>query len=82
MCGIPYSNKEEEAVARSTRAVQEEAVRAINENLYVDDYLHSTETTEQAITKGRQAKEILANGDLHLRKWTSNVPEVASALRE
>ena len=61
---------------------QEEAVRAINENLYVDDYLDSTETTEQAITKGRQVKEILANGDLHLRKWTSNVPEVASALGE
>ena len=61
---------------------QEEAVRAINENLYVDDYLDSTETTEQAITKGRQVKEILANGDLHLKKWTSNVPEVASALGE
>ena len=61
---------------------QEEAVRAINENLYVDDYLDSTETTEQAIMKGRQVKEILANGDLHLRKWTSNVSEVVSAVAE
>ena len=57
-------------------------MKAINENLYVDDYLDSTETKEQAIKKGRQVKEILAKGDLHLRKWTSNVPEVASELEE
>ena len=76
-----------EAIYVTRRAAKDfgqgqEAVRAINENLYVDDYLDSTETTEQAITKGRQVKEILANGDLHLRKWTSNVPEDASALGE
>ncbi len=48
----------------------------------MDDYLDSTETKEQAIKKGRQVKEILAKGDLHLRNWTSNGPEVASELGE
>ena len=58
----------------------EEAVKAINENLYVDDYLDSTETDEQAIQRGQDVSEILANGDFHLRKWISNSPSVTAAL--
>ena len=59
---------------------KEEAVKAINENLYVDDYLDSTETDEQAIERGRRVSEILARGDFHLRKWISNSRPVEAAL--
>ncbi|XP_028411629.1 uncharacterized protein LOC114534388 [Dendronephthya gigantea] len=58
-----------------------EAVKAINENLYVDDYLDSAETKDEAVRKGNDVKEILANGDFHLRKWVSNSPEVTAALK-
>ena len=44
----------------------------------MDDYLDTAETEEQAIKRGQQVKEILAKGDLRLRKWTSNIPEVVS----
>ncbi|XP_028405773.1 uncharacterized protein LOC114528349 [Dendronephthya gigantea] len=59
---------------------KEEAVRAIEENLYVDDYLDSAESTREAIRRGNEVKNILAEGDLHLRKWVSNSPEVTAAL--
>ena len=59
----------------------EEAVKAIEENLYVDDYLDSAESTEEAIRRGTQVRDVLAEGDLHLRKWISNSPDVTVALK-
>jgi hypothetical protein len=59
---------------------KEEVVKAIEENLYVDDYLDSAESTKEAIHRGKQVKNVLAEGDLHLRKWISNSPEVTAAL--
>ena len=59
---------------------KEEVVKAIEENLYVDDYLDSAESTKEAIHRGKQVKKVLAEGDLHLRKWISNSPEVTAAL--
>lgn len=59
---------------------REEAVRAINANLYVDDYLDSAESDEQAISRGREVCDILAEDDFHLRKWISNSPSTATTL--
>ncbi|CAB4028192.1 Hypothetical predicted protein, partial [Paramuricea clavata] len=56
-CEVIYATRR---TAKDHGQGQEDAVKAINENLYVDDYLDSAET----------------------KKWTSNIPEVVSELRQ
>ena len=44
----------------------------MNQNLYVDDYLDSAETEEEAINRAKEVKGILEKGDFHLTGWVSN----------
>ena len=44
---------------------RERAVSAIKNNFYVDDYLDSFDTAEEAIEFGNQVKTILKDGDQH-----------------
>uniref|UniRef100_A0A5S6Q5Z7 Uncharacterized protein n=1 Tax=Trichuris muris TaxID=70415 RepID=A0A5S6Q5Z7_TRIMR len=59
---------------------REEAVRAIQNNLYMDDYLDSARTTLEAIARARDVQDILRKGDFHLTKWISNCKELMEAL--
>lgn len=59
---------------------REEAVRAIQNNLYIDDYLDSARTTSEAIARARDVQDILGKGDVHLTKWISNCKELMEAL--
>ena len=57
-----------------------EAVDAILKKLYMDDYLDSTPTVEEAITRAKTVQRILAEGDFHLRKWLSNSQQFIEAV--
>ena len=57
------------------------AVKAIKENLYMDDYLDSAKTEEEAISRAKDVGDILSSGDFHLTKWMSNSPEVLRAFQ-
>ena len=55
------------------------AITAIKENFYMDDYLDSFDTTEEAIQVGKEIQNILSKGDFNLTKWISNSVEIRKA---
>ncbi|XP_051159154.1 uncharacterized protein LOC127280291 [Leptopilina boulardi] len=57
-----------------------EAVKAILDNHYVDDYLDSTEDEEKAVTKIKQVIKVHKNGGFEIEKWASNSKKVLSQL--
>ena len=67
--------------APKTAKVNEKAVTAIEENLYMDDYLDSARTEVEAITLAKWVKAVLAEGDFHLVKWQSNSASVRNSLQ-
>ncbi|XP_032782640.2 uncharacterized protein LOC116920627 [Daphnia magna] len=57
------------------------ASEAVRNNLYVDDYLGSARSQEEAISVTKAVTTVLANGDFHLGSWASNDPAVLTALQ-
>ena len=53
---------------------KEDAVFAIHNKLYMEYYLDSSKTGEEAIKRAREVDYILKQGDFHLNKWLSNDP--------
>ncbi|XP_038106476.1 uncharacterized protein LOC119766148 [Culex quinquefasciatus] len=49
-----------------------DAVEAIVDKHYVDDYLDSTDTVDQAVKRAREVKMIHAGAGFHIRSWVSN----------
>ena len=60
----------------------EEAIKTIIENFYVDDCLKSVDSKEEAIRLTSQLREILQEGGFRLTKWISNDPEVLRSIPE
>ncbi|KXJ69602.1 hypothetical protein RP20_CCG026464 [Aedes albopictus] len=58
------------------------AATAIIENHYVDDFLDSTDTVEEAAQLVDQVKSIHAAAGFEIRKFRSNAPEVLEAIGE
>ncbi|XP_037040000.1 uncharacterized protein LOC119077000 [Bradysia coprophila] len=56
------------------------AAAAIKQNHYVDDWLDSTHTVEDAICLAKQVKHVHQQGGFNLRKFISNSKEVLDAL--
>ncbi|XP_062716588.1 uncharacterized protein LOC134292002 [Aedes albopictus] len=56
------------------------AARAIIDNHYVDDYLDSVDTAQEAIELMNHVKDIHSNGGFELRQFVSNSPDVLSGL--
>ena len=54
---------------------REEAAEAIRTRPYMDDYLDSADTVEEATKKAKDVDSILKKGDFHLTKWLSNSSE-------
>ncbi|XP_058837183.1 uncharacterized protein LOC131693415 [Topomyia yanbarensis] len=67
----------EEFVARYPRAVE-----GIQRNHYVDDYLDSFESVDEAERVSRAVGAIHQKGGFHLRNWLSNSAEVLRGLNE
>ncbi|XP_057381574.1 uncharacterized protein LOC130704113 [Daphnia carinata] len=52
-----------------------EAAAAVRNNLYVDDYLGSSKDVETGAWIALAVKNVLADGDFHLQRWTPNSPQ-------
>ncbi|XP_062533345.1 uncharacterized protein LOC134202334 [Armigeres subalbatus] len=58
------------------------AARAITENHYVDDFLDSTDTVEEAVQLVEQVKAIHASAGFEIKKFKSNYSEVLNTIGE
>ncbi|XP_049886664.1 uncharacterized protein LOC126381183 [Pectinophora gossypiella] len=68
--------------AERYKVTDPDAYDAIVRNHYVDDYLQSFETIEQAVATSNRVREIHSEAHYELRQWTSNSQEVLTALSE
>ncbi|XP_055610704.1 uncharacterized protein LOC129757483 [Uranotaenia lowii] len=59
-----------------------DAAAAIVDNTYVDDYLDSADSVEEAVTRAQQVKKIHSAGGFRIRNWVSNSTEVLEKLEE
>jgi hypothetical protein len=57
------------------------ATEAIQNCFYVDDYLGSARSTEEAVTVTTTVSRALSSGDFHLGGWASNDPAVLDAIQ-
>ena len=60
--------------ARDNRIQFLEAANSVENNFYMDDYLESSPTTNEATKKAQDLVEMLAKGGFNLPKFVSNVP--------
>lgn len=60
----------------------EETLKTVTSNFYVDDCLKSLWTTEQAINLAHQLKLLLLRGGFNLTKWISNSRELMRSIPE
>lgn len=59
-----------------------DAAAAIIKRHYVDDYLDSVDTVEEAIRRAKEVRFIQAQGGFEIRNWVSNSPEFRHSLGE
>ncbi|XP_052562904.1 uncharacterized protein LOC120427189 [Culex pipiens pallens] len=59
-----------------------DAVAAIINRHYVDDYFDSVDTLEEAVKRAKQVSHVHKQGGFEIRNWVSNSPEVLTALGE
>ncbi|XP_038106872.1 uncharacterized protein LOC119766411 [Culex quinquefasciatus] len=59
-----------------------DAVAAIINRHYVDDYFDSVDTVEEAVKRAKQVSHVHKQGGFEIRNWVSNSPEVLTALGE
>ncbi|XP_046632671.1 uncharacterized protein LOC124312218 [Daphnia pulicaria] len=52
--------------------VPESVIQAVKERMYVDDYLGSAPSVNEAVEEAVTVKDALANSDLNLQSWISN----------
>ena len=60
----------------------EDAVNAVNEDLYVDDFIKSVKTVEEARSLANEVTSLLAEAGFRLTKWMSNSRDVLSVIPE
>ena len=60
----------------------EEVVKTVRKNFYVDDCLTSVESSSQAVNLAAQLRDLLSRGGFRLLKWFSNRPEVMETIPE
>ncbi len=58
------------------------AAESVDNAMYVDDLLDSSETTETAHDLQQQLSDLLGMAGFRLRKWTSNEPSVVASIPE
>ena len=66
--------------AEKHKETHPEAYEAIIKNHYVDDYLQSFRTVEEAIKTSRDVRDVHRHAHFELRQWTSNSTQVLQAL--
>lgn len=68
--------------AEDFKATHPEAVKAISRNHYMDDYLQSFASIEEAKKISREVKEIHSRASFHLKGWASNDIRVLSEIED
>ena len=58
----------------------EEVTNCVRKNFYVDNYLDSLASEDEAIERARQLTELMSKGGFELKKWTSTSKKVLTAL--
>ena len=66
--------------ARDNAKFYPEAAKAVLENFYMDDYLDSVESPENAINRSKELVHLLHLGGFKLTKFVSNVPNLADRI--
>ena len=59
-----------------------EVIETVNRDMYVDDMMKSTSTTEKAISLASQLRTLIEKGGFRLTKWYSNDREVMATIPE
>ena len=59
---------------------KEDAINAVRRNFYMDDFLATKQSSDEAIGLAKDLTEILATGGFRLTKWMSNSREVLTAI--
>ncbi|XP_053691604.1 uncharacterized protein LOC128740118 [Sabethes cyaneus] len=58
------------------------AAEAIRKHHYVDDFLYSVDTTEEAIQLAQQVREVHSKAGFYIRNWLSNSSDVLTRVGE
>ena len=64
--------------AQDNRIQFREAANSVGNHVYMDDYLESSPTVNEATTKAQDLVEMLAKGGFKLTKFVSNVPSLVN----
>ena len=75
-----YANYALQRTARDNRKKFPEAAKSVENNFYMDDYLESSATIEEATKKAQDFVKMLSKGGFTLTKFVSNVPNLSSRL--
>ena len=59
-------------VAKDNAVNNESLVRTVQRNFYMNEFLKSVRTTQEAIETYQKVKEILSKGGFNLTKWTTS----------
>jgi len=75
------------AVSTTRRAVVESGadpstIKAVEDNMYMDDYLGSSASVEEGIKEAKAVSTAVKYGDFHLDGWVSNSQEFLNLIRE
>ena len=67
--------------ANQQRALYDaDIVEAVNKNFYVDDFLKSVPSVDDAVRIVNDASKLLQAGGFHLTKWVSSASELLDAI--
>ena len=69
-------------VAKDNAVNDENLVKAVQRNLYMDDFLKSVRTPQEAIEIYQKVRDILIKGGFKLTKWITSDEEVKSHIPE
>ena len=69
-------------VAKDNAVNNEGAVRTVQRNFYMDDFLKSVRTPQEAIKIYQKIRDILSKGGFNLTKWITSDDEVESQIPE
>ncbi|XP_070067137.1 uncharacterized protein [Drosophila virilis] len=81
-CSPALANYVKNRNAERFVAEHPDAVKAICENTFVDDWLQSVDTGAEMIQLSETVKRIHASGGFEMRRWTSNSKQVIQALED
>jgi len=63
-------------------SVQPQLIEGIKKSLYIDDLLTGSDSVASAFQIYSKAKQVMSEGGLNLRKWTSNSPELLQQIKQ